>query len=62
MLFKNPLQKEKTITQKVGDALHLPHKQTPAEKALIIVQRIAIYLAIFLAGYMVAKLQMLMNI
>lgn len=62
MLFKNPLQKEKTIPQKVGEALHIPHKQTKAEKSLIIIQKIAIYVAIFLAGYMVAKLQMLMNI
>ena len=56
----NPLQKKETLTTKVASTLHLPHKQTSGEKFLIIVQKYGLYLAIFMAGYLIARLQSLL--
>jgi hypothetical protein len=57
----NPLQKKKSLTQKVSEGLHLPHKQTPQEKFLKKFQQVFLYIALFLAGYIVAKIQILMG-
>lgn len=58
----NPLQKQESFTEKVSDALHLSHKQTKGEKIIMMVQKYGIYFAIFVAGYLVARIQTLVSL
>lgn len=46
-----------SIPQQVAKTLHLPHKQTPVEKSIHWLQHLLLYVCIFTAGYVVAKLQ-----
>lgn len=61
-MITNPLKKEKSFGEKMGQALHLPHKPSKSEKVLMVVQKYGIYLALFLAGYLVSMIQNLMSI
>ncbi|MDH5533188.1 MAG: hypothetical protein OEX81_02035 [Candidatus Pacebacteria bacterium] len=61
-MLKNPFHKKKSFSQKVGKALHIPSKKTdPKEKFIKKLQQSFFYVALFLAGYIIAKLQMLMK-
>lgn len=48
-----------SIVEKAIEILHLPHKKTRAEKWLEWVQLLLLYSSLFVAGYLVARVQML---
>lgn len=61
-MLKNPFHKRKSLSQKVGDALHVPNKKENRKEAFVTkLQQSFLYVALFLAGYIIAKIQMLMK-
>lgn len=61
-MLKNPFHKKKSLTQKVGESLHLPTRDNSAKEQLAQrLQQAFLYVSLFLAGYIIAKLQMLMK-
>jgi hypothetical protein len=61
-MLKNPFHKKKSFSEKVGDALHVPIKKE--NKKIVFAKKLQqsfFYVALFLAGYIIAKLQMLMK-
>lgn len=61
-MLKNPFHKKKSISQKVGDALHIPIKQNSKKEEWVTkLQNAFLYVSLFLAGYIIAKLQMIMK-
>jgi hypothetical protein len=61
-MLKNPFRKKKSISEKVGDALHIPNKKVDQKEAFVKkLQQTFLYISLFLAGYIIAKLQMLMK-
>jgi hypothetical protein len=47
-----------SLVETIREHMHWPHRQTRAEKALHLVHHALIYCAIFIAGYLVAQVQM----
>jgi hypothetical protein len=61
-MLKNPFHKKKSISQKVGDVLHIPSKKSESKEEFFKkLQQSFLYVSLFLAGYIIAKLQMLMK-
>ncbi|NCN87623.1 MAG: hypothetical protein GW941_01865 [Candidatus Pacebacteria bacterium] len=61
-MLKNPFRKKKSISDKVVETLHIPVKKGHIDEAFIKrLQSTFLYISLFLAGYIIAKLQVLIN-
>lgn len=61
-MLKNPFRKRKSISQKLGDAIHIPgNNHSKKEQWAMKLQNTFLYISLFLAGYIIAKLQMIMK-
>lgn len=61
MKMENPFSHKKSVkdsvTEKVSSAIHLPGQRTKQDKYIHWLQQSFLYVAIFLAGYIVAMVQ-----
>lgn len=61
-MLKNPFRKKKSISDKVSETFHIPLKNKRNKEIFIKKLLTALlYISLFLAGYIIAKLQVLMN-
>jgi hypothetical protein len=62
-MIDNPFSKKKTLSQKIFSAAEsIPHPETTKDKRKKLFHQILIYVAIFIAGFVVAKVQTLLSL
>jgi len=61
-MLKNPFHKKKSVSEKISETLHIPTKKGASrDKLLKSLQYTLLYISLFLAGYIIAKLEVLMK-
>ena len=61
-MLKNPFRKKKSISDKVSETLHIPVKNNRNKENFVKkLLNTLLYISLFLAGYIIAKLQVLMK-
>jgi hypothetical protein len=61
-MLKNPFHKKKSVSEKISETLHIPTKHgNSREEFFKRLQNTFLYVSLFLAGYIIAKLEVLMK-